>query len=216
MAKSAKSTAVVSIENETVNQSPFSGKKLEQRKEAILKLQETWTQLNNELQNDQYLVTGGLNQLHNVYSFMKNKAEWTFNESIGVIKLTSELQDQRKEVKETGDFKLSALSLEAAYYFLSKYKSRGLESAKSFYWDLLKPIIDAMVAPKEVRDRLNQIDKDIATLEIAIEMGAVSEDEESLVTEIINKTLKSVVVTNESEIDTESIGKELITETLKK
>jgi transcriptional accessory protein Tex/SPT6 len=198
MAKSAKSAAVVSIEKETevTTQSPFSGEKLEQRKEAILKLQETWTKLNDALQNDKYPVAGGLNALHNLYSFMKDKAEWTFNESIGVIKLASELQDQRKEVKETGDFKLSALSLEAAYYFLSKHKSRGVESAKTFYWGLLKPILDAMVAPKEVRDRLNQIDKDIASLEVAIEMGAVSEAEDSIVNEIIAETLKPVVTQN--------------------
>ena len=198
MAKSAKS-AVVSIEKETATatatHSPFSGEKFEQRKEAILKLQETWTKLNEALQNDQYSVAGGLNTLHNVYSFIKDKAEWTFNESIGVIKLATELQDQRKTVKETGDFKLSALSLEAAYYFLSKHKSRGLESARSFYFSLLKPILDAMVAPKEVRDRLNQIDKDIASLEVAIEMGAVLESEDLIVNEILTETLKSDIVT---------------------
>ena len=121
--------------------------------------------------------------------FISYKAEWKFSESMGVIETAKQLTDVIKDL-ETGKRKevmLSHLALEAIYYFMSKETGKGLESAQ-FYFNLLKPVTDALSRAKMDKDKKDQMVKDLGTVQDAIERGAVSEMEESMLLEIEAET----------------------------
>lgn len=181
MAKEAKLT----IEKSPIN---VDGK-LEQRQKLAKALEEKLNNFTAELETKQYLIEGKAETAKGILEFIKTKAEWKFSEAMGIIESVKQLTDIVKDI-ETGkrkEFMAPNLLLEAIYYFLSKETGTGLESANQ-YFTLLKPVLDALSRAKMDKDKKNQMEKDLGTVQSAIDTGAVSEMEENMLLEIEAET----------------------------
>jgi hypothetical protein len=182
----SEKTATLKIEKGPVD---VDGK-LEQRQQLAKALEEKLNKFRQELETKTYLVEGGLLTAKALNDFITGAAKWNFSESMGVIEVSRQLETCIKDL-ETGKRKelmLSHLSLEAIYYFLSKETGTGLQQALTYFNQILKPILDALSRAKQDKDKKDQMEKDLATVLHAIDQGAVSEMEESLLAEIEAET----------------------------
>jgi hypothetical protein len=83
---------------------------------------------------------------------------------------------------------LPNLTIEAIYYFVSKETGTGLQSALTYFNTVLKPITDALSRAKQDKEKKDQMEKDLATVQSAIDTGSVSELEEKMIAEIAEET----------------------------
>lgn len=173
MAKEAK-LEVVSTTNE----------KQEKRKILAEFLENKLNAKREEVAAKRYPVSGGLLTAKALYQFVKNDAQWKFTESLGILESARVLDEQvsllsGKEPKAT-ELTLTAITIEAIYYFLTKEEGRGMNSKTATYVNnLLRPIIEALSASKNDREEINQMERDLGTLQDAIlnRVGFEGEDE---------------------------------------
>jgi hypothetical protein len=159
--------------------------KLEKRKKLLDILKKKLEDLDTELENKLYLVEGKQEIAEKLKNFIINEAEWKFSESIGIIQTEEDLSKCIKDLSsgKRKELMLSNLAIEAIYYFLTKVTGKGIETSKT-YLELLKPISDSLSRAKADKEKKDQLVKDIGSVEHAIDMGAVSEDEEKMLAEI--------------------------------
>lgn len=139
----------------------------------------------NELQTKKYVVEGKAEVGETILTFLKEKAQWKFSESLGIVESVRQLEDAVKAVKtkKTSELMLQSLSLEAVYYFLTKVEGVGLDDANA-YIKILKPVSDALGRSKQDRQDIDQLMRDKGTLESAIDSGVDIENEDEILKEI--------------------------------
>jgi len=150
----------------------FLEKKLEARRE--------------EVSNKAYPVKGGLATAKALREFIKTEAQWKFTESLGIIEAERVLSEQVAllEKKEVAEMELGALTIEALYYFLTKEEGKGLAKAVRYVNNLLRPVNEALTSSKADREEINQMEKDLATLQEAVHQRVGFDGEDSIVAEI--------------------------------
>lgn len=160
--------------------------KLNQRVELAKSLEAKLDKFRSELETKFYLVEGQIKVTKALQLFIAKDAKWSFSESMGIIEASKQLEAALKDLEsgKRSELMLSNLSLEALYYFLSKETGVGLSSALVYFNDILKPILDALSRAKMDKDKKDQLEKDLASVQSAIDQGAVSEFEEKLIAEI--------------------------------
>ncbi len=163
--------------------------KLEQRKELAEKLEKKLVKFKDELESKSYLVEGKLKTAKKLKDYIDTEATWSFSESMGIIESSKQLQKAIEDLEKGrhNELMLSNLSLEAIFYFLSKKSGTGLNEAVDFFNHLVRPVSDALNRAKIDKDTRDQMERDLATVQNAIDMGAVSELEEQLLEEIKNE-----------------------------
>jgi hypothetical protein len=144
-----------------------------------------------------YPISGGLPVAKALYNFVKNDVQWKFTESLGVIESARILNDQVEKLSKKGEsegqLELSAVTIEALYYFMTKEEKKGLASAASFVNNLLRPISEALNASKNDREKINQMERDLGTLQDAILNRVGFEGEDQLLKEIEEELTKELV-----------------------
>lgn len=148
---------------------------------------------NKVLQDKKYIVQGGAKIASLIEAFLTLESKWKFSESLGVIEAVKQIKDAAKQI-ETGKVKeiyVPTLVLEAIYYFLTKVEGQGLKAAEA-YIEILKPVSDALSRSKADRESIDQMTRDQATLESAIDGGADLENEDSILKEIQEELIKEL------------------------
>jgi hypothetical protein len=160
--------------------------KLEQRQKLAEMLEKKLIDFKNEIETKCYLIEGKTQTAKDILEFITVKAKWSFTEAMGVIEVIKQLESSIKEL-ESGKRKelmLNAVGLEATYYFMSKETGVGLSEAKHFFNNLIKPVSEALNRAKIDRDKRDQMERDLASIQAAIDTGAISEVEEKFLLEI--------------------------------
>ena len=166
--------------------------KFEARKNALEKLEKKLEEKIKEKEKKLYVIDGKLDTCNLLLNYVRKEAEWSFHESIGIIELERQLELSRKKLTsgKVKELMLDSVALEAIYYFLSKYKGKGIEDAKKFYEKHLKPVGEAMTRSNQDKEELNLLRKDVASLREAVNVGPgvnLSEDYEKVVEEILKE-----------------------------
>lgn len=140
---------------------------------------------NKELETKKYLIEGGSLAAQKVQEFLTNDAKWKFSEALGIVESVRQVEEAYAQIKagKTKELMVPSLALEAIYYFLTKVEGSGLGEAEN-YLAILKPISDALGRSKKDREEVDQLVRDRATLESAIDNGADVENEDSILKEI--------------------------------
>jgi hypothetical protein len=141
-----------------------------------------------EVSQKGYPVSGGLTTATALHNFIKNDAQWKFTESLGIMESSRVLAEQIDKLKGktpvSEQLELSAITIEAVYYFLTKEEGKGLNKAVSYVNNLLRPISEALNASKADREAINQMERDLGTLQDAILNRVGFEGEDQLLDEI--------------------------------
>ena len=136
-----------------------------------------------EVASKRYTISGGLPVAKALYNFIKNDAQWKFTESLGVLESARILSEQVELLSnknaEQSDLSLNAVTIEAIYYFMTKEEKKGVSAAHTFVNNLLRPISEALNASKNDREKINQMERDLGTLQDAVlnKVGFEGEDE---------------------------------------
>jgi hypothetical protein len=178
----ATKTAKLTIEKTPVD---VDGK-LEMRQKLAADLEKKLIDFRAELESKQYLVEGQLTTAEGLHDYITNYAKWSFSESMGIIEAAKQLETCVKDLKsgKRKELMLPNLTIEAIYYFVSKETGTGLQSAITYFNTILKPITDSLSRAKQDKEKKDQMEKDLATVQSAIDTGAVSELEENMIAEI--------------------------------
>ena len=158
----------------------------ESRQKAAEFLKKKLEAKRQEVSEKLYAVSGGLNVAKSLRTFIQKEAQWKFTESLGIIEANRVLEEQVNglQAKVKTELELGALTIEAIYYFLTKEEGKGIAKATSYVNDLLRPISESLNASKTDRESINQMEKDLATLEDAIHNRVNFEGEDKLLSEI--------------------------------
>lgn len=95
------------------------------------------------LPTKQYIVEWNTETVNELLNYFENEISWKFNESIGVEKAHKFLSAAKAESKQ-GHILLDSLTIQALYVFISRKEGKGLDEAKKFYHNILKPISEAI------------------------------------------------------------------------
>jgi len=112
---------------------------------------------NREMETKLYIVEGGAETGEKLLKFVSEEAQWKFTEAIGVVEMTKEIEDATENAKSGKQLFLRVLPLEALWFFINKVEGVGLEKAKYYSTNLLKPIGDALARVKADRDAINEL-----------------------------------------------------------
>lgn len=166
--------------------------KLEQRKKLADNLEKKLENFRSELETKTYLIEGQASTAEFLLKFVKNSAKWSFSESMGVIEIARQLEAAIKDLKsgKRKELMLTTVGLEAIYYFLSKETGVGLDTAAILFNQAIKPVSEALSRAKMDRDKKDQMEKDLGSVQSAIDQGAISEVEEALLAEIEEEVKK--------------------------
>lgn len=94
-------------------------------------LQERVEEMRKELSDKVYAVSMDQNSLSTLIDIINN-VEWKGKEALGIIEVSNRLKSIKKDGLKNGAAFLKALEIEASHYFLSKFTSKGSDSADSF------------------------------------------------------------------------------------
>lgn len=129
----------------------------EDRAKEVAKLQEEIDSRNREMETKLYIVEGGAEAGEKFLKFVTEESQWKFTEAIGVVEMTKEIEDAVANAKGGKQLFLRVLPLEALWFFINKVEGVGLEKAKYYANNLLKPIGDALARVKADRDAINEL-----------------------------------------------------------
>ena len=136
--------------------------------------------LRDEVSGKKYPVNGGVKTAVALQEFVNSQAKWKFTEALGIMEASRVLKEEVSQLrkKEKEDLSLNAVTIEAIYYFLTKEEGAGLNTATNFVMNLLRPISEALNASKSDRDSINQMERDLGSLQDAIlnKVGIEKED----------------------------------------
>lgn len=147
-------------------------------KELHTKLVDKINSTTEELAKKVYIIEGKVSTAQNILRFLQKDAQWKFTESMGILEAVKEIEKTIAEIKKgkSKEIYFNPLVIEATYYFLTKVEGKGLDEAKYYHDELLKPVSDALSRSKADRSNLDQMQRDLATLENALEQGANLDD----------------------------------------
>jgi hypothetical protein len=144
----------------------------EDRAKEVAKLQEEVDARNREMETKLYIVEGGFETGEKLLKFVTEEAQWKFTEAIGVVEMTKEIEDATANAKGGKQLFLRVLPLEALWFFINKVEGVGLEKAKYYATNLLKPIGDALARVKADRDAINELMMRQGSLEVGADFEA--------------------------------------------
>jgi hypothetical protein len=145
----------------------------EDRANEVSKLQEEIDARNREMETKLYIVEGGSEVGEKLLKFVTEEAQWKFTEAIGIVEMTKEIEDAVANAKGGKQLFLRILPLEALWFFINKVEGVGLEKARYYAANLLKPVGDALARVKADRDAINELMMRQGSLEV----GADFEEE---------------------------------------
>jgi len=190
--KTKEKTATLTIEKKTV-QSRLEEKNA-QRQKMIDKLTEKIDKTSKVLETKKYIVDGELTSGNAILNFLKTEATWKFTEAKGVVEAVKQIQTAIDGItsKKVKHLLVDSTALEAIYYFLSKVEKTGLEAAAFYIDNMVLPVSNALGRAKEDRMEFDQLQRDRASLEAAIDSGADIENEDSILAEIEKELIKEI------------------------
>ena len=190
--KTKEKTATLTIEKKTV-QSRLEEKNA-QRQKMIDKLTEKIDKTSKVLETKKYIVDGELTSGNAILNFLKTEATWKFTEAKGVVEAVKQIQTAIDGItsKKVKHLLVYSTALEAIYYFLSKVEKTGLEAAAFYIDNMVLPVSNALGRAKEDRMEFDQLQRDRASLEAAIDSGADIENEDSILAEIEKELIKEI------------------------
>jgi hypothetical protein len=144
----------------------------EDRAKEVAKLQEEVDARNREMETKLYIVEGGAETGEKFLKFVTEEAQWKFTEAIGVVEMTKEIEDAVANAKGGKQLFLRVLPLEALWFFINKVEGVGLEKAKYYANNLLKPVGDALARVKADRDAINELMMHQGSLEAGADFEA--------------------------------------------
>ena len=192
MKTTTEKTATLTIEKKTL-QSRLEEKN-EQRQKMIDKLTEKIDKTSKVLETKKYIVDGELTTGNAILNFLKTEATWKFTEAKGIVEAVKQTQAAIDGItlKKVKHLLVDSTALEAIYYFLSKVEKTGLEAAAFYIDNMVLPVSNALGRAKEDRTALDQLHRDRASLEAAIDSGADLENEDGIVAEIEKELSKEI------------------------
>lgn len=139
-------------------------KQIKELTNEIQKLQEN-------LEKKGYIVEGGESRGLVLIDWLTNNSKWKFNESMGVIESIRQVDVAVSNIRKgkTKELYLPNLCLEAIYYFVSKVDGNGLEEAKFYVNELLKPVADGLGRAKIDKDAVESKKFELASYENGID-----------------------------------------------
>ena len=142
-----------------------------------------------ELSEKLYVIEGKQDTADRIIDFLKHRAEWKFTESLGVLECIKQIEDSRQKLKDgkIKELMTQSLALEAIYYFMTKVTGMGVAEAKVYYTNMLKPVSEGLSRVKADKDKLDQLIRDLGTIEHAIDQGVSIENEDTFVKEIMGE-----------------------------
>ena len=165
-----------------------TNEKQEQRKKMAEFLEKKLNDKRTEVSTKGYPVSGGMNTAKALFNFIKNDAQWKFTESLGIIESARVLDEQISKLggktPEATELELNAVTIEALYYFMTKEEGKGLVKASAYVNNILRPISEALNVSKADREEINQMERDLGTLQDAILNRVGFEGEDQLLSEI--------------------------------
>ena len=190
--KTKEKTATLTIEKKTV-QSRLEEKNA-QRQKMIDKLTDKIDKTSKVLETKKYIVDGELTSGNAILNFLKTEATWKFTEAKGIVEAVKQIQAAIDSIttKKVKHLLVDSTALEAIYYFLSKVEKTGLESAAFYIDNMVLPVSNALGRAKEDRMEFDQLQRDRASLEAAIDSGADLENEDSILAEIEKELIKEI------------------------
>ena len=133
----------------------------------IEKIQKELDALKGEMSTKVYAVKfENAEGLETAKDFMENEAEWSNNESLGVIEVCKVLN--KTKIEKDNVIFIESMPLQAIHYFLSKQKGTGLEEANRFI-SIYKPFSIALESVKKDNERIAFLEKDLAAAQQGIE-----------------------------------------------
>ena len=192
MKTTTEKTATLTIEKKTL-QSRLEEKN-EQRQKMIDKLTDKIDKSSKVLETKKYIVDGELTTGNAILNFLKTEATWKFTEAKGIVEAVKQTQSAIDGItsKKVKHLLVDSTALEAIYYFLSKVEKTGLEAAAFYIDNMVLPVSNALGRAKEDRTALDQLHRDRASLEAAIDSGADLENEDGIVAEIEKELSKEI------------------------
>jgi hypothetical protein len=190
--KTKEKTATLTIEKKTA-QSRLEEKNA-QRQKMVDKLTEKIDKTSKVLETKKYIVDGELTSGNAILNFLKTEATWKFTEAKGVVEAVKQIQTAIDGItsKKVKHLLVDSTALEAIYYFLSKVEKTGLEAAAFYIDNMVLPVSNALGRAKEDRMEFDQLQRDRASLEAAIDSGADLENEDSILAEIEKELIKEI------------------------
>lgn len=94
------------------------------QQEALKKSEEELDAYKKELEKKKYLVDVKGEEIKTILNYMQTDAPWKFTESLGIIEVTGELAECAKK----GKMFMTAISIEALYFYLSKVEGKGMKA----------------------------------------------------------------------------------------
>jgi hypothetical protein len=190
--KTKEKTATLTIEKKTA-QSRLEEKNA-QRQKMVDKLTEKINKTSKVLETKKYIVDGELTSGNAILNFLKTEATWKFTEAKGVVEAVKQIQTAIDGItsKKVKHLLVDSTALEAIYYFLSKVEKTGLDAAAFYIDNMVLPVSNALGRAKEDRMEFDQLQRDRASLEAAIDSGADLENEDSILAEIEKELIKEI------------------------
>lgn len=190
--KTKEKTATLTIEKKTA-QSRLEEKNA-QRQKMVDKLTEKIDKMSKVLETKKYIVDGELTSGNAILNFLKTEATWKFTEAKGVVEAVKQIQTAIDGItsKKVKHLLVDSTALEAIYYFLSKVEKTGLDAAAFYIDNMVLPVSNALGRAKEDRMEFDQLQRDRASLEAAIDSGADLENEDSILAEIEKELIKEI------------------------
>jgi hypothetical protein len=190
--KTKEKTATLTIEKKTA-QSRLEEKNA-QRQKMVDKLTEKIDKTSKVLETKKYIVDGELTSGNAILNFLKTEATWKFTEAKGVVEAVKQIQTAIDGItsKKVKHLLVDSTALEAIYYFLSKVEKTGLDAAAFYIDNMVLPVSNALGRAKEDRMEFDQLQRDRASLEAAIDSGADLENEDSILAEIEKELIKEI------------------------
>lgn len=118
---------------------------------------------------------GSEDTLKNLIDFIENDVAWTAQESLGVIEVSKTLNSIVKEKKmKAGSVFTRNLEIEAIYFFLSKFSSKGKKEAEKFL-AIFKPVSEALTILRGDNETVNRMEYKLEALKHGIEVAKTDE-----------------------------------------
>jgi len=144
----------------------------EEREETLAILQEEIERRNQEINNKLYIVEGGVTTGENFLKFVTEEAQWKFTEAFGVVEVCKEIEEAIQSAKGGKELFLKVLPLEALWFFINKVEGKGLEAARYYQQNLLKPVGEALGRVKVDRDAVNELMMQMGSIEAGADFEA--------------------------------------------
>jgi hypothetical protein len=130
--------------------------------------------LKKEMEGKKYLIDLKKPEIEMLSSFISNDAPWKFTECLGIV----EIEKEMKNCIKTGKLFVSAVAVEAIYYYMSKVDGLGNgTNTKTFktvedYLKILKPITSGVERIKADTEKVRQAEFVVAARREGIEPEA--------------------------------------------